>query len=567
MKPSGPRTYTMPPRHNAGRVIAPAQPRPRTVPAPQTSDAEPERRRLDQKPTIPAPAASHLRPAQSHPPAALRSREVQWNPLSSGMAQRSRDFDGRRVPQSQPALASAVEGAIRGLLETLRPEPAPRVNDDSLEEPLSQRLERALAHELRRGGRVLLIAAVALFGWAGLVPLSGAVIVAGSLVVQSSVKKVQHPTGGIVAQIFVRNGSKVEAGEELARLDQTSARTNLQVIARQLDEVRLRIARLNAERDGSLEPRWPAAMTADVDAADRNRLLTSEQDFFAARMSARRGQQELAESRIKQLEKEIAGLEAQLESNGRQMGITSGELKNVESLLQQKLVTIQRATTLQREAARLDGIDGQLASQIAETRNKISETRLQALQSEQGFRSEVMRDLSEAEAKEGELIERRLAAEDQLKRTAIRAPSSGTIHELAVHTVGGVVAPGEVLMVVVPDGDTLEIDAHLGPDKIDQVHVGQTAHVRLSAFDMRATPELTGTVDFVSADLVRDSQSSAPYYDLRIALPPEQVRRLGKLQLVPGMPAEAFLETNSRTMLSYLFKPMTDQLSRMFRER
>jgi len=178
-----------------------------------------------------------------------------------------------------------------------------------------------------------------------------------------------------------------------------------------------------------------------------------------------------------------------------------------------------------------------------------------------------MRDLREAEAKEGELVERHLAARDQMTRTVIRAPTAGTIHELALHTVGGVVTPAEVLMLLVPDGDTLAIEARLSADKVDQVHVGQTAHVRMSAFNQRTTPELAGIVELVSADIVRDTQSGATYYDVRIALPADEVRRLGSLRLIPGMPAEVFLETESRTMLSYLFKPLTDQLSRMFRER
>ena len=230
-------------------------------------------------------------------------------------------------------------------------------------------------------------------------------------------------------------------------------------------------------------------------------------------------------------------------------------------------MTMGRVTTLQREAARLDGLDGQLASQIAETRNKVNETRLQAIQTDENLRSEAVRDLSEAEAKEGELIERKIAAEDQLKRTVLRAPSTGTVQELAVHTLGGVVTPGEVMMAIVPDGDALEIEARLSPDKIDQVRAGQKAHVRLSAFNARTTPELSGVVDWISSDVVHSSQSGSTYYAVRISLPAEEVRRLGKLQLVPGMPAEIFLETGSRTMLSYLFKPMMDQLSRMFRER
>ena len=484
-----------------------------------------------------------------------------------------RDQTGRQRLEAKASLALAsmatnalaMKGAFQGLLETLRPEPIPQISGDQ-QNALSASFERALGGELRRGKRVLIVAGVFVLGWAALVPISGAVIVAGSLVVQSSVKKIQHPTGGVVSSIFVRSGSKVNAGDELLRLDETSAHSNLQVLARQLDEIRLRIARLNAERDGLAEPKWPSDISAELSAVERDRLLASERDLFAARMRARRGQQELAKSRIEQLEKQISGLEAQLASNTKQVSITADELKNVEKLLAQKLVTMGRVTTLQREAARLDGMDGQLASQIAETRNKVNETRLQAIQTDENLRSEAVRDLSEAEAKEGELIERKIAAEDQLKRTVIRAPSTGTIQELAVHTLGGVVTPGEVMMAIVPAGDGLEIEARLSPDKIDQVHAGQKAHVRLSAFNSRTTPELVGVVDLISADVVHP-QSGSAYYDVKVSLPVEEVRRLGHLKLVPGMPAEIFLETGSRTMLSYLFKPMTDQLSRMFRER
>jgi HlyD family secretion protein len=431
---------------------------------------------------------------------------------------------------------------------------------------IGQKLERALARERRRSSRILACAGVVLFGWAAWVPLSGAVVISGSLVMQSNVKKVQHAQGGIVTAIRVQNGSKVGAGDELVRLDQTPARANLQVVARQLDEVRIRIARLKAERDNLETPRWPSELAAEFDAAEREELLASERGLFMARANARRGRQELAETHTNQLEKQITALEAQLKSNGKQADITGGELSGVEELLRQKLVTLPRATALQKEAAHLDGVGGQLNAQIAETRAKVSETRLQALQSEETFRSEVMRDLREAEAKEGELVERNLAARDQMARTIIRAPTAGIIHELTLHTVGGVITPAEVLMLVVPDDDTLAIEARLGADKVDQVHVGQTAHVRMSSLNQRMTPELAGIVELVSADIVRDAQSGATYYSVRIALPADEVHRLGSLHLIPGMPAEIFLETESRTMLSYLFKPLTDQLSRTFRE-
>jgi membrane fusion protein, type I secretion system len=462
--------------------------------------------------------------------------------------------------------APLVKDAILSLLRGLTAEPIPADASGRPADRLNRQFERSLAGELRRGRQVLLGAGLIALIWAGLVPLSGAVIVAGSLVVQSGVKKVQHPAGGVVSAIFVHNGSKVKAGDELLRLDETSVHSNLQMVARQLDETRLRIARLNAERDGS-EPHWPTDMSAELSSAERRRLLASEQDIFAQRRSARGGELQLADSRVQQLKEQILGLEAQRASNRSQMTITAKELENVEKLIKEKLVTMERLTSLQREAARLQGLDGQLSSQIAETRNKVNEARLQGIQTGESFRSEVMRDVNEAEAKEGELIERKTAADDQAKRTVVRAPATGIVQELAVHTIGGVVSAGQIVMAIVPEGDALEIDARLSPDKIDQVHTGQTAHVRLSAFNARTTPELNGVVDTVSADLVHDTASGAGYYEVRVTLPTDEVRRLGALQLVPGMPAEVYLQTGSRTMMSYLFKPMTDQLSSMFRER
>jgi HlyD family secretion protein len=432
---------------------------------------------------------------------------------------------------------------------------------------IHQELAATLAREQKRSVRLLAVAGIIVFGFAAWVPLSGAVVVPGSLVVGSSVKKVQHPQGGVVSAILVRNGSKVAAGDELVRLDQTAARVNLQIVTRQLDELRLRIARLKAERDNLDTPRWPTLHAADISPAERTEMLASERGLFAARASGRRSQSELGQARLQQLSEQIAALEAQLKSNSRQSDIAGGELKGVEELLRQRLVTLPRATALQREAAHLDGLRGQLTAQIAETRAKESEARLQLLQAEESFRTEVMRDLREAEGREGELVERELGARDQLTRTSIRAPVSGLVHELALHTVGGVIAPAEVLMLVVPDGEMLAIDARLGADKIDQVHVGQAARVRLSAFDQRTTPEVTGSIEVVPADVSRDAQSGAPYYNLRIALSADGSRRIGGLQLHPGMPAEVFLETTSRTMLGYLFKPLADQMRRMFRER
>ena len=228
---------------------------------------------------------------------------------------------------------------------------------------------------------------------------------------------------------------------------------------------------------------------------------------------------------------------------------------------------IQRVTALERDAARLEGERGQLIASIAQAKGKITETELQILQIDQDLRSEVAKELREIQGKIAELVERKVAAEDQLKRIDIRAPQDGMVHQSTVHTVGGVITAGEPIMLIVPEADELTVEAKVAPQDIDQVRVGQTAVLRFSAFNQRTTPELNGVVSRVSADLTTDQRTGAAYYAVRITLSESEIARLEGLQLVPGMPVEAFIQTGERTVLSYLMKPFTDQITRSFRSR
>jgi HlyD family secretion protein len=456
--------------------------------------------------------------------------------------------------------------ARRDAVQTMRRLLVGRPPDLPADASLTTRLERACEHEMRTGLRILVIGG-AMFGlWGGLAPLSGAVVMSGALVSESRLKKVQHPTGGVIATISVREGDKVKAGDPLLRLDDISARANLQIVARQLDALRARRARLLAERDEAEDVATPAAFARRAGDPELAALLASERALFKARRVARAGQRELLFGRIGQLEEEIQGLDAQMKSQATQRALADTELKGVETLYKKQLTPLARLTALQREAARIDGTQGQLQSSVAETRSKIDEAKLQVARLDQDFRAELGKDLREAEDKEAELVERETAARDVLSRIELRAPASGVVHQLAVHTVGGVVSPGEVLMEIVPNADELQIEAHLPPQDIDQAHVGQEAQARFPAFNQRTTPELSGKVSFVSADAARDANGGS-HYVVRVNLSGQEIARLGSLKLVPGMPAEVFLKTGSRTMASYLLKPIGDQFSRMFRER
>jgi HlyD family secretion protein len=440
-------------------------------------------------------------------------------------------------------------------------------NDNEPGEGLALRAGRAFENELRAGLRVLLAFLFVAGGLAVLMPIAGAVVVPGNLVVQSNVKAIQHPTGGVVAEIPVHNGERVATGDLLLRLDATQAQASLQMVSKQLAEVRARIARLVAERDGAAQLQVPPELAARSDDATVKALLASEQSLFMARSNARRSQTDLLQSRVSQLGEEIAGLNAQLESKSKQLELIAGELTGVQDLYDKRLVPLTRLTTLQRESARIEGERGQLTSAIAETKSKIGEAQLQIVRLDQDFRTDVVKELGENQGKEAELVERGVAARDLLDRIEIRAPTSGVIHQLTAHTIGGVIRAGDTIMEVVPDLDDLQIEARLQPNDIDQVRMGQKAFVRFSAFNQRTTPQVDGVVSYVSADTSRDQQTNASYFTVRVTLPEEQRRRLDGKQLVSGMPAEVFMQTGSRTMMSYLMKPITDQLQRAFVER
>ena len=250
----------------------------------------------------------------------------------------------------------------------------------------------------------------------------------------------------------------------------------------------------------------------------------------------------------------------------RGIALIERELKGVRELWEKGLVSIQRMMALEREGANLDGERGRLVEAQAQSGGKIAETQLQIIQVDQDLRSEVAGNLRDIEGQTAEYIERRVSAEDQLKRIDLVAPQSGLVHELVVHTVGGVISPADAIMLIVPDRDRLALEVQITPQDIDQIRMGQRAVLRMSAFNQRTTPELTGEVSRIAADLTQDQKTGLSYYVVRITVPPQELARLGKLTLVSGLPAEAFIQTGERTVISYLVKPLRDQINRAFRE-
>lgn len=404
-------------------------------------------------------------------------------------------------------------------------------------------------------------------GWATTSELSGAVIAPGNIVVEAYIKKVQHPYGGVVSAILVREGDAVEEGQVLVRLDDTMTRSTLGVVRSQLDELLARQARLLAERDGADTIVFPDDLTRRSSDVAVAAAMAGEEKLFEARRLARIGQRAQLRERVAQINEEIRGLTAQYQAKQNEIKLIAQELVGVEDLFKKNLVSIVRYMQLQRDQARLNGEYGQFIADIARARGKISETELQIIQLDQDFRTEVLKDLREAQGKIGEIRERVTAAEDQLRRVDIKSPLTGAVHQLLVHTVGGVIANGEVIMQIVPRAAELVVEAKVAPQDIDQVALGAKVIVRIMAGNQRTTPDVNGILVQVSADLTREQQTNQTYYVVRASLPEAEVRRLSDIKLMPGMPAEAFIQTSDRTPLQYLLKPLRDQIARTFRER
>lgn len=423
-------------------------------------------------------------------------------------------------------------------------------------------LEPAMARRLLVGLLLVVVMVASVGGWAATTPIGGAVIASGFVVVESNIKKVQHPTGGIVAVIAVKNGTLVTAGDVLVSLDDTQARANLGIVASQLVQLSGRKARLEAERDQTDHVRFPAGFV--ISGEDAVAIMEGERRLFEVRQSVKNGQIAQFTERIGQLRQEIKGITAQRDAKAEEVELMRDELERLEGMRKKDLVPTTRTLQAQRDLTRLRGEWGAHVAQIARSQGQISETELQIIAVTQNMQTDASKELREIEARIAELLERKVAAEDQLKRIYLRAPQTGYVHDLTVHTIGGVIGPGESVMTIVPTHETLSVEARIGTADIDQVTVGQEAVLRFPALNQRTTPEIKGTVSRIGADLTKDPQANAVYFTVRISVADND---RDAFKLVPGMPVEAFISTHERTALSYLMKPISDQVTKAFRER
>ncbi|MRG65483.1 HlyD family type I secretion periplasmic adaptor subunit [Agrobacterium pusense] len=429
-----------------------------------------------------------------------------------------------------------------------------------------QTLRRSIRNHIFVGGLGFLTLVGVFGGWAVGTEIVGAVIAQGSLVVETSLKKVQHPVGGVVSELAVRDGDRVKAGDVVMRIDATMTKANLAIIVKSLDQFTARKARLESERDRAGRVIFPQTLLDRAGDGEVLAMMNAEQRLYENRKAVRESKKRQLEQRVRQLRDEISGMEAERAANLREQGMVDEELIRFRSLHERGLMEKSRLSTLERQATDIDGDIGRLMAGIAGVEAKISETALQILQIDEQWSEEVGSDLREMDARIGEYVERRVAAEDQLKRVDILAPQDGVVHQLSVHTIGGVVAPGEQIMMIVPEVDKLVVEVKVAPQDIDQIYYGQLTNLRFSAFNQKTTPEITGTVERISADVTVDQRTGTSFYLVRVATSQEQIKRLGEFSLMPGMPVEAFITTGERSVWSYFLKPLIDQANRTFRE-
>lgn len=408
---------------------------------------------------------------------------------------------------------------------------------------------------------ILLTGCVGAFAWSALASISGAVVAPAKVAVEGSSKKVQHLEGGIVSEVRFKNGDQVKQGDVIIRLDDTEARATLQILKTQLSELKARHARLVTERDDG------AVMEVPKDENVSTTVWTAQFKLLKARRDVREGKKQQLSERISQLEEGTAGLAAQVDSKDRQIALIRKELDSVYELRDARLVTQNRWLALEREAARLEGERGQLVADIARLKVQVGETRLQLIGIDQSFLSEVLEELRDVETKIAELTEKVTAITARLQLMEITAPTSGFVHKLTATTRRGVIAAGDVVAEIVPDEHPLILEARVDPGSIDRLQLHQATIVRFPAFHDRSTSEMEGEVTMISPDAKQDAPGQAPYYLVHVSPTNNKTLAPGGHVLKPGMPAELLFKTGDRSILSFLVRPLTDQMARAMRER
>jgi HlyD family secretion protein len=403
--------------------------------------------------------------------------------------------------------------------------------------------------------------------WATQAPLESAAIAGGAIEAESSRKTVQHLEGGIIGQILVKDGDEVTVGQPLLRLDDTRARATVQVLQGQLWDAQAREARLLAERDGRKVIQFPAALlqAAGKDSALAE-IMAGQTRIFDTRRDLQASRIDVVRQRKAQTEREIFGLRFQAGAATKRAAIIKEEVAAISPLVAKGLQTRPRLLQLEREQAEIDGRIGETLARISEAEQSMGESQAMILKLESDHHTEIAQSLRDTQAQIFQLLERILAANDVLARTVVRAPESGTITDLRIHTPGGVVAAAEPLMDLVPRQDRLIVRAQVKPEDIDLVRPGLEAHVRLLPYKHRRVPPVAGVLTYVSADRLVDKATERAYYTARIRIDEASLREVPEVEIMPGMPVEVLIKTGEFTVAQYVLRPVLDSFNRAFRE-
>lgn len=445
-----------------------------------------------------------------------------------------------------------------------KPPSFPLVTDgyyfNSSELEMSERLARTKRLSLMWIAAFLVI----LLLGATVVQVGGAVVGQGQLGVETRVKQITHPSGGVVKAILVRDGQKVEKGQLLLQLENAVSGTNATLTGETVEHLLAQHARLSVEAAGGNTLKFPPELLANANPSAQA-AIASEQQLFQIRQVERASTRSQLQQRVQQQAEQIRSYEAQILALQKQKTLIEPERKGVKDLWDKGLVTINRLNQLERTAVDFDGTIASLRAQIAQTRAHIAETRQQMIAAEQTARSEAGAQLEQVNLALNDQQVKSASATDQFKRSEIRAPYAGTIDKLVVTTVGGVIDPSKTLMEIIPTSDALLVEGTISPADIDRVHVGQNARVRLTAFSAPTTPEIPGKVEFVSADKATNPTTGASFYRVHIRMDKAEIAKQ-QVELKPGMPTELFISTGDRSLISYIFKPLRDQFERAFRD-
>lgn len=417
------------------------------------------------------------------------------------------------------------------------------------------------------GRLIVLVFVVGFFAWAVLAPLQSAIMAPGTIMVESRVKTIQHLEGGIVRDILVNDGQTVKAGQVLVKMDPTQARANLQSLEDQGDALEAQEARLEAQRDGKAAITFPADLTNRASDPKVAQAMQGEVNTFTSQRAALQKQIDILNQRSSENVSIIAGLKSEIGAADQQIALINKEIDGVQTLYAKGLATLPRLLALQRQQADLSGQRSQLVEKIAQTQLTSGENDLQITNLKNQQLSDTVKELRDVQTKRYDIVDRTQAARDVLKRLDVRAPVSGRVVDLAIHTDGAVVAAGAPIMKIVPQKDTLEVEAHIRPEDADRIQAGMKARVYFSAYQSRKLPIILGDVTYVSADRQVDQHSGQAYFTLNVSVDASPLKNYPGVKLVPGLPVDVALDTGSHTAFDYFMEPITDVLRHGMKEK